>query len=312
MLEWWTDRLYETAYSKLEHKYPVVIPSYNRPNPISIEKLFSNMTDDCNWPVYIFVRLSQLDMYSHLENKYINVIGLPDNMISNIGDTRNQIIKQYGITYYSPRIFMMDDDITSIGYLSRGSDKKMNPVSFQVKDANPIKVLAMWQYMMELACNKFDIVMSCTTNPGYSWPAENTDINYSIKLMSGRYAGLVCIDIDKLNKNNIGYRSSYISGHEDTDILIRSLLKNLLVCQMSSIYYTTVDMSYKEWGYDSVYSRLVEQNNILKDQYDDIYWLKFEDKYKEKGKLPTITVNWRGIRSRIGLKDYKINLWREV
>ena len=65
----WTEELYEKAYNIVkDRKYPIIIPSYNRPQPIVLDKFFNDFTEEYNWPIYFIVRKSQEEEYILLIN----------------------------------------------------------------------------------------------------------------------------------------------------------------------------------------------------------------------------------------------------
>lgn len=59
--QWWTKILLENAYDLVkDHKYPILIPSYNNPSPPAVEGFLSQMDDTYNYPIILFVRKSSL------------------------------------------------------------------------------------------------------------------------------------------------------------------------------------------------------------------------------------------------------------
>ena len=148
--KWWTHELYDNAYDIVkDRKYPVLIPSYNNPNPNAVKGFLSKMDDEYNYPIILFVRESQYDEYvKSNEHPYVTVVKYKDELINSAGKARHWSLKWLYKNGYT-HAFSFDDDLQDISYSIRGYTGKGDPKSLVIGSVNIAKVLAMWQLSVE-------------------------------------------------------------------------------------------------------------------------------------------------------------------
>ena len=105
----------------------VFIPSYNRPEFVTGQRILPMFTPEALYRVWIVVREEQFDAYykanKALVNKGMNIVPIPKGAVSGVGSTR-QFIMDYAIDHKMPCIMDMDDDITYLHYLYNRRSKK--------------------------------------------------------------------------------------------------------------------------------------------------------------------------------------------
>lgn len=303
---WWTIGLYNKAYNIVkDRKFPIVIPSYNRPNPAILKTFLneSNMDDDFNYPIFVFVRDSQKEMYEKaINNKFVTIISFPDNIINDAGKVRRMITKWLYSKGYNCA-FSFDDDLVGINFTQKAYTGKGDLKAGAVRDTNIAKVLAMWQLAMEKAVDKYGVLISGLMPQFISWKPEYCFKEQSILLYRGIPSQAVCINVKGLVDNDLNYRSNEECGHEDIDLNIRILDKKLPICVFPFLAYSANEMSVENWDFPSMFDRFKCQQDKMKKNFSEIDWVKFVD---EKRGLPQVTINWRRCRKYVGIegKDY--------
>lgn len=102
---------------------PVVfIPSYNRPDFVTAQKILRQFNQQGLDKVYVVVREEQYKAY-HRVNPHLNYITIPQGTVSGGGSTR-QFIMDYTIKHKLSCTMEMDDDITYLHYLYNRRSKK--------------------------------------------------------------------------------------------------------------------------------------------------------------------------------------------
>jgi hypothetical protein len=232
--KWWTDLMYENCYEIVSNnnnnnnKYPLFIPSYNRPDPVTVKTLFSKMNDDSNYPVYVIVRESQREEYSkNIGNvPYVNIMSFPDNEINNLGAVRRKVVD---ITYYGGHkgCFMFDDDIVGFGYTSKDYTAHGDPKAKESLNKDIPRILAMWQVAMAEAIDKYNVMSSGIMPVFASWKPEYTDCTKSLLIHRGIPSQCMCINVVGFKDNDITYGETKDVAHEDIDMAIRITDKKL-------------------------------------------------------------------------------------
>lgn len=101
----------------------VFIPSYNRPEFVTGQRILPMFTNEALKKVYIVVREEQFDKYYRVNRKLVkrgmNMVPIPKGAVSGVGSTR-QFIMDYAIENRMPCIMDMDDDIKYLQFLYTG------------------------------------------------------------------------------------------------------------------------------------------------------------------------------------------------
>lgn len=316
-IECWTNEFYEKAYDIVkDRKYPIVIPSYNRPNCKFLEWVNKIMIPDYEWPIYIVVRESQKDLYLNSEyvkhKPYISIKAFPDETIDDIGKTREKIVSAFSKKF--DNIFMWDDDITNfchtVPVLRPNGEYKNRAVGCN----NFGKSIAMWQIAHEYAVAKYNIVCSTGMLQAFSWVPEFAHVDRSLRVLSGLLTVAYCLNLKQLVNNNLNFRTQIGNGHEDLDLYIRCLLADQLTAEFRWFTFSNPGMGTEMTGANSLQERFTKQRDEMRANFGDVEFVKW---HHTRG-LDNVGINWRKLRLRfkerniIDLTDKNYeDLWRD-
>lgn len=294
--DFWTNKLYNKAYDVVkDRKFPIVIPTYNRPENKFIQWATSTFTDDENWPIYLVVRESQVEQYEASpyvkDFDYVHVIGFTDSEIDDIGKVRKKIVEHFSKT--EDCVFMFDDDITGFTYTAPFKRASGSNISMSVKPKSTARVFAMWQLAMETAMSKRDdLIISNAMIAGFNWMPDFCDEEQSIRFMSGPQTLAVCINLKTFNKYNLNYRTLIGNGHDDVDLLIRALLAGCTSCEFRWLSYQSPGIGTDILNFASVEQRFKQQYDEMYAHYSEVDFVKW--KHAKNGKqLDNVGINWR-------------------
>lgn len=308
-LEWWTNNFYEKAYSTIIksgiEKFPVIIPSYNRPN-FNLYNIINTMSKEYNYPILVFVRESQYNDYMNSkQSKYVTIIPLPDSEIDSAGKVRKRSLEWLYDNDYN-YAFSFDDDLIGLTYTIKDWTKTGNVKASAVSNINLAKVLAMWQLSMMEADDKYDVAISGVSPMGFSWKPEYTFDDQSV-LLRGSPNQAVCLNVKKLIENGINYEDNKDVGHEDIDLLIKIVDKGYNVAILPFLTYSAPAMSpenFKEFG-NNMKDRFKAQQEIMYKNHSDKDWVVF----REKRDLAQVVLNWIRIRKMRNVTKYIFDIW---
>lgn len=312
----WTNKMYDQCYDIVKDRlYPVVIPTYNRPNCNFLKWVTTIMQKDYEWPIYLVIRQSQKDLYEASEyvkfNSYVHIKAFPDNMIDDIGKVREQIVNAFSKQFDC--VFMFDDDITNFCHSVPWVRSNGEPKAQGVKSDNFGKTMAMWQVAMEYAIKKYDVVSSTGMMQGFSWVPDFIDVKSSMRILSGLPTLAVCINLKKLKELNLNYRTIIGNGHDDLDLLIRYLQKGALTAEFRWMTYSSPGIGTDILHFNTVHERFEVQQKEMYENYKDVPFVKF---YTPRG-LPNVGIYWNKLidfYKENGFGDWKSeryqDLWR--
>lgn len=304
---WWTEDLYNKAYDIIkDRKFPIIIPSYNRPNPSAITGFLSKMNDEFNHDIFLFVRESQKEQYEKSNtHPYVKIISFPDESISNAGAVRRISLKWLYSKGYKCA-FSFDDDLQSIQYTSKGF-KGDGWMKSEVQNSDNIsKVLAMWQLAMEYAVDNHDVMISGLMPMFIGWKPEYCTESQSMLLYRGLPSQAVCINVKGLVDNLLIYGDNDKVGHEDIALTIECIEKKKPVCVFPFLVYGAGPMSVENWNFKDMKERFSVQQNRMKDRYGSNPWVEFPD---DKRGLPQVEIKWPHVRKSLGINEYVFNIW---
>ena len=310
--KFWTEEFYDMAYDIVkDRKFPILIPSFNRPDPIVMKKMFSDMTDEYNYPIFIFVRESQrADYEKNLTNKFAKIISIPDEEINSAGKTRQgSLMWLYNNGY--EKAFTIDDDIPKIGFSVKGVTGKGTLVSKDGPELLSAKVFAMWQLAMEVAIEKYDIVYSGIRVHSQAWQLPNTDEDKSMLYCSGLSAGVVCWNVKELVERGLKYEDNKISGFDDTDFVIKLVAGRNLVCSFPFLWYDMPSdiVSVQNFDFDTVEERFRTSTEIVKRNHGDKEFVRYK---VDKRGIPGVGINWVRVRKMFGIDKFRYNIWKDI
>lgn len=327
--DYWTTDLYNKAYEIVKDRlFPVVVPSYNRP-----DNLFSKFCNDFmkpgeEYPIYFVVRDSQREAYMNAPyiqgREYMRVISFPDEEIDNIGKTRAKIV-----SYFQNKvdnIIMFDDDVldgsfTVPSYKADGVDVKSKLLtlrSSQSKKAeeSPFfkptsfgRMLAMWQVMHEIAVEKYNIGLSTCLSAGFAYMPDYCLQKSSIRLYSGCFAAFVALNLKLIKEHDINYRTILGNGHEDIDFQIRCLEDKIPMCEFRWLQFAFDGTVSTEMGrtYTDGKERYKVQAEELQNNFSHLPYLK----YMCRRGVYNVRVNWnKYIETQLDID--KNNFQREI
>lgn len=309
---WWTKLALDKAYDIVkDRKFPILIPTYNNPNPPAVRGFLSKMDENYNYPIILFVRDSQKQAYIDANNHpYVTVVSAPDEFIDSAGKARRYSLKWLYTNGYT-HAFSFDDDALDIGMTERGWTGKGDPKSAAIKDIDNIaKVLAVWQLSMETLEQKYPNVMLTGVYPiGFSWKEEYCSLDGSALLYRGNLNQVVCLNTKNLIENAVTYRDNKDCGHEDIDLIFQGLEKDLLVATFPFIWYSTPPMdvaNFSSFG-STLEDRFRTQQELMKNNWGDYPYAIF----REKRGLSQVVVNFRKYRKDKEINEYVLDLFKD-
>lgn len=316
-IDCWSNKLYNEAYDIVKDRlFPVVIPSYNRPECGFLKWVTKIVQPGYEYPIFMVVRQSQKELYEASEyvkyNDYIHIKALPDEMIDDIGKVREQIVNVFSKKYDC--LFMFDDDITNFCHSVPYFRTNGEPKAQGVKSNNFGKTMAMWQVAMEYAVKQYDVAFSTGMMQGFSWVPDFIKVEQSIRLMSGLPTLAVCVNVKKLKEVGLNYRTLIGNGHDDIDLYIRSLQKGLVSAEFRWMTYSSPGIGTDILHFNSVHERFATQQKEMYANFSDVPFVKF---YTPRG-LPNVGIKWNVVLDYYkehGFGDFKENrfsdLWRD-
>lgn len=307
--KWWTKVLHDKAYDIVkDRKFPILIPSYNNPNPPAVKGFLANMDEEFNYPIIIFVRESQYDEYVEAnKHPYVTVVGFKDDLIIGAGNARRWSLKWlYDHGYH--HAFSFDDDALGIGMTEKGYTGKGDLKSQAIKDTNISKVLAAWQLSMEELEKRYNNLVLTGVYPiGFSWKPEYCWSDQSALLYRGNLNQVVCLNVKNLIENGITYKDNKECGHEDIQLILESLEKDMLVATFPFIWYSVPPMdvaNFSDFG-TTMKDRFHAQQQLMKNNWENCPWVTF----REKRDLDQVNINFRRYRKDKNISNYVIDIW---
>lgn len=296
--DFWTNEFYRgvDGLIKYEDKFPIVIPTYNRPDNKFIKYATSHMFNGNTWPIFLVVRKSQEQMYNDSEYvknfDYVTVLAFEDEEINDIGKVRKKIVEYFSERYKF--IFMLDDDIDKIVYThpykrESGSNVSLSLIpsyGFKVDMAN---VFAMWQLSM-LYSNSLvkDLILSCAMVQGFSWDENFCDEDASVRFMAGPHTLVTCLNLETFKNKNLNYRTIHGNGHDDIDLLIRALLAGCTTCEYRWLTFFNPGAGTSMLDFDSVKERFTKQYEEMYNNFKNVNFIK----WRNRKDIPNVGINW--------------------
>jgi len=250
------------------------------------------MTDDLNWPIFIFVRTSQKEIYenSTKDYKYVKIIDFPDALISNAGAVRRASQKWLYSQGYSIAL-QGDDDCTLLTYSRKATKGDGSPKAGYVENTNICKVLAMWQLAMERAIERDNVYLSCSMPVGFSWKPDYCMSYDSYLLSRGSFTNIICWNLKGLVEDRIFYRDNPLVGLDDIDMEIRVIESGHNLCNFTWLVNSGDTMSSGQ-SMEVLQKRFKECQDKLRSFHEHLEWVHF----REKRNLDQVCVYFPGVR----------------
>ena len=264
--QWWNQILYDKAYELIEKPFPVIVPSYNRPDCAVMSVFKENNIDDTKYHAYFVVRESQKELYQESigDSTNLHVMSFPDEEINSLGKTRKKIVDSF-----DDQIFMLDDDITNLYYLL--PDKVVNTYKFRSEEGNFFRILAMWQILHEIAIKLNPNIITSnihlrdfwwSNTPAIGYPETALKINQSVSFF--QFWAFNCKLAHELNIN-----FKHTAGHEDRDFEIRAVLAGCDFVSLNNITYRSKPLSVGFTGgqHDNLIDRMNYQADVMMEEF---------------------------------------------
>lgn len=295
--DFWTNKLYNKAYEMVStrKKFPLVIPSYNRPHNKITEYILDHITPEEPWDIYVAVRKSQQADYEADENfkkiPCMHTLPFEDDLINDAGKVRGKIVEYF--TDKVDGLFMMDDDVFDFAYTApfkRPSGSKISvAVTDKVRKENLGRLLAMWQVAMEETMKLHDnVIITCPMIAGFSWAESFCDSELSLKMMSGAQVCCLGINTKACKKFDVNFRTSKGNGHEDKDFVIRALLKGAMTAEYRWLTYSCPSMG-KDFLNTGVKERMAQQHDEMYANFKDVEFMRW---IVDRNDYKNVRINW--------------------
>ena len=295
--DFWTNKLYRTAYEtvKTRKKFPLVIPSYNRPSNKITQYISEHITENEPWDIYVAVRQSQKDLYENDENfkkcSCMRVLPFEDSIIDDAGKVRGKILEYF--TDKVDGLFMMDDDVYDFAHTApfkRSSGSKISiAIGDKIRKENFGRLLAMWQVAMEETMKLHDnVIITCPMIAGFSWTESFCDSALGIKVMSGAQVCCLGINLNACKKFDVNFRTSRGNGHEDKDFVIRALLKGAMTAEYRWLTYSCPSMG-KDFLNTGVKERMAQQHDEMYANFKDVEFMRW---IVDRNDYKNVRINW--------------------
>ena len=296
--DFWTNRLYECAYDRVKNrKYPLIIPSYNRPNNLMIKYIYNNTDANEPWDIYFLVRESQQEQYENNEYfkklDYVKTLPFKDEEINDIGKVREKAVEYF--KNKAECIIMMDDDVQGLSYTVPFMRPSGGKISLYVsekacnKKINFSRIIEMWQVAMEEAIKINDrLIISCPMISGFSWAEDYCDSIKALKFMSGAQVCCICINVDNCIKYDVNFRTAVNNGHEDKDFVIRAVLAGCATAEFRWLAYQCASMG-TDLRNVAVKERMSQQHDEMYNNFKDVDFVKY---IIDRNDFKNVRINW--------------------
>lgn len=305
---WWTHILYDNAYEYITNnnieKYTVVVPCYMKPqatNELTIKEIkkkavFSVIKQNNDIEEYYnfcFV-IAQSQEYLFKEAlkdcTHTTYIALPDDQVQNIGMKRKAIVE----LFKTKKIFMVDDDTNcyKYDYLDYFTNKTTGKKYLKSKGTgNYARSLAVFQILAEETFNQDSKCCLCLPANNIALLNRRVCNDYKSATISGCPCQFFVVNCQRLIENDLNFRDSRVSGHEDLDLAIRMLQRNFVYRLIGCITFNVgvlikpVMEQNNDHGYKNIVERFETHFKTMKSQYEGIEWVNFIREEKDPGNL---------------------------
>ena len=237
----------------------ICIPSYNRPDGVTIERCSHIPLDK-----YLFIRREQKALYSSWKEKGWNLICIPKD-IEEIGRTR-KYIAYWCLTHKKTWAFMFDDDVSKVECLGKKPDGTWNSQRIIDGSKTPPRIeteaLKLWYSL----ARKYKLSLSSPNHRAYD------RFHHGPSIRINKSAPIQCVLIHVPSIVTVGnYQNSRKIGNEDLYIIYKLMTNNLKTAKIGLIEYDCAAMGNIEDGtsdsFQQKYERFVKcfQENVCND-----------------------------------------------
>lgn len=235
-------------------KYPICVPSYNRPDNSFIQWIKKN-PGLSKENLYMFIRntAEQRELYRPL-SKWVNLVLIPANT-KDIGDTRRHIVN-WGVKHKHELLFMLDDRVNGVWWLEPVLRKGKIYLD-TAKDSTPTQAFKLWadQHLSN------GMLMTGIGSKGFHWMPKFIDA--PIKPLNNGYPSVaVAVSPMEFVEHSINYSAIEEVGIEDVNILYQLLIHRLPFCMLHDICYNQVKPN-GVGGNFKVYQGLTRNERLL-------------------------------------------------
>lgn len=228
-----SEYLYEWAKENIpdEMVWPVMVPSYNRPDAKLLQRLFS----EPEFPIILCIRREQEEMYKAYRGKC--PILLLDN-VHDLSETREAIVQS--VAPYYDNIFMFDDDISWLDYMipsltKNGKESMRASRTCFGKYPRGIDVLKMWMLLIQYDKHREQIGLSSIGYRPDNW--NPTNANKPNLYNSGVISQCIHINVKLVLCKDIHYKPMMEVGVEDYSYQFDVMSSGLLTTVYKDLMY---------------------------------------------------------------------------
>lgn len=244
-------------------KYPICVPSYDRPNNPFIEWVKTSKFDIPKDNLFMFIRNTpeQKALYEPLNN-LVNLV-LISKDTKDVGDTRAQIVK-WGQKHNHELLFMLDDTVKGVWWLT--TIERKGQVFLDMSRVSTPKV-AFQIWAEEHLRNK--MIATSIGWKGFHWMPNR--INLPIESLNGAaLSGCIGISPMKWLEAGINYKPMEETGVEELYLAYQLLKNKLPFCLLADFCYEVKTVAFG--GNNSVAQNQNRFERLFKIQKD--FWEK--------------------------------------
>lgn len=219
-------------------------------------------------PVRVLTRTSQKTQYEEILETYSDyfsnlfLVVADDNEISSLGKTKNyEIETSFG--YGDEHIFMLDDDITVLGFKLFNED---------LGSPSPEEVLKCWftKHIKVLREDENCVMTSVLKN------ISTAKTNGAVELYKGICTQCTLLDTIRAKKFGILYRDNNVVGHEDVDYRAQLIKMRKTYYRFTDLIYGTEPLNTDTFSGDTLQERFTRQRDLFKKVWGEEYpWIHY-------------------------------------
>lgn len=224
---------------------PVFVPSYKRPNAIFLKRSLLY-----EFPLYVFIRKEERDLYSWLKERPNTVLVLLKN-VRDIGETRRAMVR-YAISNGIDKVFMVDDDVSRLDLSIWDEEKQVVRASGTIK-GKPEDwriCLLTWESLW-----KDEAMFGASYRP-FSWSMKKESLGGTNRAQLQQAVG---INIARIHEHGLNYQSNRVVGNEDLFLQLECYQHGLDCVRTSMIQYDCPAMGSGEGGCNACESSTIQE-----------------------------------------------------
>lgn len=242
----WTEHCLAASRShKINEKHVVIVPSYNRPN----NKTLNLLKDAKNIMTFCYVRNEQYEEYCEAWKDYPNITIVPITVpVVNVIQTRYFMVHHATHQLKLSKVFMFDDDISSLMISTVGTQKDGISYKAVANKLTPDDFLGVWRYALDEVVPYDNIGISGLIHSGSSW-CQDIRKQSNMFITCGTAHAIVFLDLDIMKAKGIQYDLNGPTW-EDFDLVMQFLEAGQHSILFRWLTYGTETMTTNKGGID--------------------------------------------------------------